>query len=59
MLVNVLQWCTGIGKFYKCTHPLFKIKCSLLLKLGIYKKDLNKILLQYFQRNVDHAAWWY
>ena len=49
----------GIGKFYKCTHPLFKIKCSLLLKLGIYKKDLNKILLQYFQWNVDHAAWWY
>ena len=39
MLVNVLQWHAGIGIFYKCTHPLFKIKCSLLLKL-----DTRKIL---------------
>ena len=37
MLVNVLQWRAGIGNFYKCTHPLFKIKCSLLLKLDIRK----------------------
>ena len=39
MPVNVLQWHAGIGIFYKCTHPLFKIKCSLLLKL-----DTRKIL---------------
>ena len=35
MLVNVLQWRAGIGNFYKCTYPLFKTKCSLLLKSGI------------------------
>ena len=22
-----------------------------------YKKDPNNIILQYFQQNVDHAAW--
>ena len=43
MPVSVLQWCTGIGSFYKCTHPLFKIKCNLLLKL-----EIRKILTIFF-----------
>ena len=43
MPVNVLQWRASIGNFYKCTHPLFKIKCSLLLKL-----DIRKILTIFF-----------
>ena len=43
MLVNVLQWHAGIGNFYKYTHPLFKIKCSLLLKL-----EIRKILTIFF-----------
>ena len=43
MLVVVLQWHTGIRNFYKCTHPLFKVKCSLLLKL-----DIRKILTIFF-----------
>ena len=42
MLVNVLQWLAGIGHFYKCTHPLFKIKCNLL------KLELRKILTIFF-----------
>ena len=44
MPVNVLQWRASIGNFYKCTHPLFKIKCSLLLKL-----DIRKILTIFMQ----------
>ena len=43
MPVNVLQWRAGIGNFYECTHLLFKIKCSLLLKL-----DVRKILTIFF-----------
>ena len=43
MPVNVLQWRAGIGNFYKCTQPLFKIKSSLLLKL-----DIRKILTIFF-----------
>ena len=43
MPVNVLQWHAGIGNFYKCTQPQFKIKYSLLLKL-----DIRKILTIFF-----------
>ena len=43
MPVNVLQWRAGIGNFYKCTHPLSRIKCSFLLKL-----DIRKILTTFF-----------
>ena len=43
MPVNVLQWRAGIGNCYKCTRPLFKIKCSLILKL-----DIRKILTIFF-----------
>ena len=43
MPVNVLQWHAGIRNFHKCTHPLFKIKCSLLLK-----SDIRKILTVFF-----------
>ena len=43
VMYNVLQWCAGIGIFYKCTHPLFKIKCNSSLNL-----DLNKILTIFF-----------
>ena len=43
MPVNVMQWHAGIGNFYKCTHPLFKIKCNSSLNL-----DLNKILTIFF-----------
>ena len=43
MPVNVLQWCTGIGNFYKCTHPLIKVMYSSLFNL-----DLRKILTIFF-----------
>ena len=43
MLVSVLQWHAGIGNFYKCTHPLIKVKCSSLFNL-----DLRKILTIFF-----------
>ena len=43
MPVNVLQWHAGIGNFYKCTHPLIKVKYSSLFNL-----DLRKILTIFF-----------
>ena len=49
MPVNVLQWRAGIRNFYKCTHPLFKIKCSLLLKLDI-RKTLTILFYSIFNR---------
>ena len=38
-----MQWCAVIENICKCAHPLFKIKCSLLLKL-----DIRKILTIFF-----------
>ena len=43
MPVNVLQWCAAIGNFYKCTHPLIKMKRSSPFNL-----DLRKILTIFF-----------
>ena len=43
MSINVLQWHSGIGHFYKCTHPLIKKKCSSSFNL-----DLRKILTIFF-----------
>ena len=53
MPVNVLQWPAGIGNFYKCTHPLIKVKYSSLFNL-----DLRKILT-IFQWKVAYSTWEY
>ena len=44
-----MQWRAGTGHFYKCTHPLFKTNCSLLLKLDI-RKILTIFLYSIFSR---------
>ena len=43
MPVNVLQWCAGIGNFYKCTHLLIRVKCNSPFNL-----DLMQILTMLF-----------
>ena len=40
---NVLQWRAGIGNFYKCTHPLIKVKY-----ISLFNLDLRKILTIFF-----------
>ena len=51
MLVNVLQWRAGIGNFYKCTHPLIKMKCSSLFNLDL-RKILTIFFCSYFSRKL-------
>ena len=47
MPVNVLQWRAGIENFYKCTHPLIKVKYSSIFHLDL-RKILTKIFCSYF-----------
>ena len=60
--INVKCWlmsCNGmqvLEHFYKCTHPLIKVKCSSPFNL-----DLRKIFITFFlqlvQRKVPYSIW--
>ena len=52
MPLNVLQWRTGIGNFYKCTHPQINIKCG-----SHFSFNITRIILSAFFHDLFYQIW--
>ena len=47
MSINIMQWCAGIGNFYRYAHPLIKMNTNLL-SFSFYLKLILMIFFYYF-----------